>query len=134
MIMSKAEVKAGTATEIGAAIEDARDAERLRAVRMEGAATGALQAGKLVTQLLALLETEHPGEETAKRFLERAQHACQALAQKFGNEELLALGKVAGLEVGMNVALKVRDVEAGKLAVEGEREAAREEARHGSDA
>jgi hypothetical protein len=118
MSLDKSEVKLGTVHELGCRLDDVREAAHKEVSRMEGAVAAFAKSAEVVAALAALVDKDiSDGKfelETAtliKRYIERGTQALTNLHLNAKNLQLMAQGKVQGLDAGLQVAKKLKEEE-----------------------
>jgi hypothetical protein len=118
MSIEKAQVKVGTAHEIGCRLDDALEAATKDLYRLEGAAQAFRQAAQSVEGLAKHVDREmDEGKfdlETAKlikKYVERAHQMMTNLTMQADNNRMAQTGKVSGAEAAVQLVKKFRDDE-----------------------
>lgn len=116
--MDKAEVKKGTAHEIGCRLEDALEAAKDEMHRMEGANAGAVQVGQLIDALSAHVDQDLDEGKydltvatVVKQYVSRASAVAASIAKRSADQRLVAQGKIFGLQASVQVTKKLHDDE-----------------------
>jgi hypothetical protein len=128
MSTTKAEIKQGTAHEIGVKLDDQLDAAERQIGVLSGAVTGCISAAKKIAALVVPIQRDldegklampEDSMALAKMLIQqvkRASAVAESEAQAYGNRKLQQEGIVAGLRAAVTTAKQVHDVEAAKAA------------------
>lgn len=122
MSIEKAEIKVGTAHEIGCRLDDLLDGVNKDLYRLEGAATAFRKGAESVAALAKIVDGEiDKGEydlEVAtriKRFIGRAQQMLVNLAVNADNNRITQVGKVQAMQTAVGAVKKFKDAEEAKV-------------------
>lgn len=118
MNVLKSEIKKLVAHEVGVRMDDAREALRSEQSVLEGKQAGFNEGSRVVEALSASVDKELEEEKLTveeskkvKRYLTRAVHALQNMAQQVGNLRIATHGKVQGVEHGIALLKGIIDDE-----------------------
>ena len=118
MSIEKAQVKVGTAHEIGCRLDDSLEAATKDLYRLEGAAQAFRQAAQSVESLAKHVDAEMDAgkfdleaAKLIKRYVERAHQMMTNLTMQADNNRMAQTGKVAGAEAAVQLVKKFRDEE-----------------------
>lgn len=122
MSIEKAEIKVGTAHEIGCRLDDVLEGTNKDLYRLEGAATAFRKGAESVETLAKAVEVElEKGEydlEVAarlKRYISRAQQMLTNLAMNADNNRITQAGKVQAMQMAVGIVKKFKDAEESKI-------------------
>lgn len=112
----KAEVKAGTAHEIGVQVEDLLEAAQRDCERSVGAITALNEVAKYIGSLHGVVDKEIeagtcdlPTGQKAKLYVTRAMAAAETLAKKYSNLQQVSDGRAQGLKAAISTIKKAHD-------------------------
>ncbi len=122
MNIEKAEVKLGTAHELGCRLDDSKEAFQKEVSQWEGANAASLQITKGIEDLAKHVDKDIDQGlfdlETGvkiKKYITRAAAVASSVAAQASNNTLVARGKVQAMEVAVTVAKKLYDEERSKV-------------------
>lgn len=121
MSIEKAEVKVGTANEIGNRLDDVLEGTTKDLYRLEGAAVAYRQAVQAVEVVSTVIDKDMDegkvGLEEAsliKKYLERARQNVQGQSAQAEHNRVVQLGKVQAMQATVQIVKKFRDDEEAK--------------------